>query len=89
MTEREVLKKIKDLCMQHHATRIILYGSRAKGTNTPRSDFDIAVSGVPDLDVLREKIDDLPTLYTIDILDLDEPHSPELREDIKQDGISI
>ena len=46
----------------------ILYGSRAKGTAGERSDIDIAVSGGADFDELLEKVEELPTLYSVDLL---------------------
>ena len=39
---------LKDLCCfakENNISKIILFGSRARGTNTERSDIDIAVSG--------------------------------------------
>jgi len=66
-----------------------LFGSRAKGTHTPRSDFDIAVSGVTDIDNLREALDDIPTLYKIDLADLDTCRNDLLLEDIATYGRKI
>ena len=42
----EVIEEVADLCRQFQAKKVILYGSRAKGTARERSDIDIAVSGV-------------------------------------------
>ena len=39
---------LRDLCSfakENNIAKIILFGSRARGTNTERSDIDIAVSG--------------------------------------------
>ena len=66
-----------------------MFGSRAKGTHTPRSDFDIAVSGVTDIDNLREALDDIPTLYKIDLADLDTCRNDLLLEDIATYGRKI
>ena len=46
MTSDEILQVVKSICESFHAREVILFGSRAKGTATARSDFDIAVSGV-------------------------------------------
>jgi hypothetical protein len=43
MTTSEVMEQIVLQCKLHNAQSVILFGSRAKGTNMPRSDFDIAV----------------------------------------------
>lgn len=55
--------------------KIVLFGSRALGRSGPRSDFDLGVVGerpMP-LDVffrIEDLLDDLPTLYSIDWVDL-------------------
>lgn len=87
--EEEVLEMILQVCKNADAKEVILFGSRAKGTNGERSDFDIAVSGVKDIIRLREIVDDLPTLYEIDVVDLDTCRNELLREDIAAYGRKI
>ena len=72
-----------------NAQEIILYGSRAKGTARERSDIDIAVSGVADFDALVEAVEDLPTLYSVDLLNLDTCRNQLLLEDIREYGRKI
>ena len=69
----EVMTEIIQRCRLYGAQKIILYGSRAKGTATERSDIDIAVSGVASHEILdlQENLEEIPTLYTIDLVDLD------------------
>ena len=50
MKADEVISRVADLCREHGAKKVILYGSRAKGTAGERSDIDIAVSGGADFD---------------------------------------
>ena len=69
--------------------KVILYGSRAKGTALERSDIDIAVSGVKDFDTLSDEVEDLPTLYSVDLLNLDTCRNDLLLEDIRQYGCKI
>jgi len=85
----EILEQIVEKCQFYEAQCVILFGSRAKGTHTPRSDFDIAVSGVTNMDALREALDDIPTLYKIDLVDLDTCHNDLLMEDIAAYGRKI
>ncbi|MBQ9438637.1 MAG: nucleotidyltransferase domain-containing protein, partial [Lachnospiraceae bacterium] len=40
-----VLKNIKAFARHHGIEKIVLFGSRAKGTHTERSDIAIAVTG--------------------------------------------
>src|SRR5215469_6006059 len=56
------------------AYRIFLFGSRAAGSATERSDIDIGIEGpapVPRaaLAAIHEALEEAPTLYTIDVLD--------------------
>jgi predicted nucleotidyltransferase len=89
MTISEVIEQIVSRCKLHNAQSVILFGSRAKGTNMPRSDFDIAVSGVDDIELLREDLDNIPTLYKIDTVDLDTCKNYLLLEDIEKYGRKI
>ena len=83
----EVMTEIIQRCRLYGAQKIILYGSRAKGTATERSDIDIAVSGVASHEILD--LQEIPTLYTIDLVDLDTCQNQLLLEDIKQYGREI
>jgi predicted nucleotidyltransferase len=85
----EIMEQIIHQCQIYHAQIVILFGSRAKETTTLRSDIDIAVSGVTDTDGLREALDEIPTLYKIDLVDLDTCKNTLLLEDIKQYGRKI
>ena len=92
-------KRIEDLLKLYRAEvenvteskvkKVILYGSRAKGTALERSDIDIAVSGVKDFDTLSDEVEDLPTLYSVDLLNLDTCRNDLLLEDIRQYGRKI
>lgn len=68
---------------------MILYGSRAKGTARERSDIDIAVSGVDNFELLVEKVEELPTLYSVDMVNMDTCRNQLLLEDIRQYGREI
>jgi len=54
-----------------------------------RSDIDIAVSGVGEFDALLEEVEEIPTLYTVDLLDMDTCGNGLLLEDIRQYGRKI
>lgn len=89
MKLEEVFQQITDICKRNGASKVILFGSRAKGTARERSDIDIAVCGVENVDKLQEEIEDIPTLYTVDIVDLDTCENRLLLEDIEQYGRKI
>ena len=89
MTAEEVIQETAKLCRSFQAQKVILYGSRAKHTARERSDIDIAVSGVKDFELLAERIEELPTLYSVDLLNLDTCKNQLLLEDIRQYGREI
>ena len=56
MKVEDVIEAAAKLCREFGAKKVILFGSRAKGTALERSDIDIAVSGVKEFDLLIQKI---------------------------------
>ena len=89
MRAEEVMQEVAKLCRSFHAKEVILYGSRAKGTAMERSDIDIAVSGVDNFESLVEKVEELPTLFSGDLVNMDTCRNDLLMEDIKQYGREI
>lgn len=89
MRAEEVIKKVSGICKDFGAKKVILYGSRAKGTARERSDIDIAVSGVKNFDELVEEVEKLLTLYSVDIVNMDTCKNQLLLEDIGQYGREI
>ncbi len=64
--------------------KTFFFGSRVAGKNSERSDIDIAIEGpqaVPLATMARieEEIDNLPTLYKIEVVDF-QAVSPEFRQ---------
>ena len=89
MKVEEIIQAIIKICNEFQAKEVVLYGSRAKGTARERSDIDIAVSGVNDFDLLVEKIEDLPTHYSVDVLNMDTCRNELLMEDVRKYGRKI
>ncbi|MGP1433301.1 MAG: nucleotidyltransferase family protein [Catonella sp.] len=85
----DVIEAVAKLCREFNAKEVILFGSRTKETALERSDIDIAVSGVNDIDLLIQKVEELPTLYSIDIVNMDDCKNELLLEDIRQYGREI
>lgn len=84
-----VLSDITLFAYKHDIESVILFGSRAKGTHTERSDIDIAVRG-GDFDGfywdIKEKVH---SLLSFDIAELGDGVSDELKREIERDGITI
>lgn len=89
MTVEEIIRETAEICRGFGATEVVLFGSRAKGTARERSDIDIAVSGAEDFEDLVEKVEDLPTLYSVDLVNMDTCRNELLLEDIRQYGRKI
>lgn len=69
--------------------KIVLFGSRARGNNTERSDVDLAVYG-GDFDSFYWNIqENVHSLLMFDLVNVDEGISRDLEEDIERDGIVL
>lgn len=75
----EIIEKIQTVCQTHKDLlinkKLVLFGSRATGKNRDRSDIDLGIlSEEPDnlesLYKLKDILDNLPTLYSFDLVDL-------------------
>lgn len=84
-----VLKDVSTFARRHGIEEIILFGSRARGTHTERSDIDLAIRG-GDFDPfywdVKEKTH---SLLMFDLVDLDAGVSEELKTEIERDGVVI
>lgn len=89
MDVNESINQINKACKAFGAEKVVLFGSRAKGTALERSDIDVAVAGVSDFDSLQEEIEEIPTLYKIDLVNLDTCRNTLLLEDIREYGREI
>ena len=84
-----VLNTIRLFAEKHNVQKVFLFGSRARGTHTERSDIDIAVVG-GDFDAFYWDIkENVHSLLMFDIANMDESTSDDLREEIEKDGIMI
>ncbi len=84
-----VMRDIALFSRKNRVRRVVLFGSRARGTCMERSDIDIAVSG-GNFDAfywdIREKAH---SLLTFDVVNLDSEISAELKKEIERDGIIL
>ena len=89
MNIEEILEQVIDKCKYHEINEVILFGSWAKGTANERSDIDIAVVGAKDIEKLREDIEEIATLRSFDIVDMEHCKNELLLKEIKQYGRKI
>ena len=84
-----VLKDIALFAENNSVDKVVLFGSRARGTNTERSDVDLAVYG-GDFDSFYWNItDNVNSLLSFDVINADKNISDELKKEIARDGIVI
>lgn len=83
----QVYAQIAEFARDAGARRVLLFGSRARGTNQPRSDIDLAVEGCPNFLALEERLqEELWSLFRLDVVNLDDNISDSLRAEINRDG---
>mgnify|MGYP000069738877 CR=1 FL=1 len=84
-----VIRDISTFAKKHSVEKVILFGSRARGTNTERSDIDIAVYG-GDFDSfywdIKEKVH---SLLMFDVVENRCRNFRRIEERNKKDGVVI
>lgn len=89
----QVYNQIVSIARDEGASKVILFGSRARGTNLPKSDIDIAVAGCgcgSSFNSLYDRLqNEVWSLLSIDVINLDDDISDELIEEIKRDGKTL
>ena len=82
----EVIEEIRKLARKYDVTKVILFGSRARGDFKRTSDIDIAVTGGDFVRFALDVDEETSTLLEYDIVDLDNDMQDELRDSIKKEG---
>jgi predicted nucleotidyltransferase len=71
LTPEDHIQGLTKMIAAHEGVkRVILFGSRARGTASPRSDIDLAVEGDETVDWTNMwlEVEDYPTLLEIDLV---------------------
>lgn len=82
-------KEIIGLAKRHDLSKVLLFGSRARGDYKTRSDIDLAISGGKTAAFSLEAQEDTATLLSFDIVNLDGPVQDELRAAIQKEGVLL
>lgn len=85
----EVIAFIVEKARECGIAKVVLFGSRACGRFSEKSDIDLAVYGTSFdryIGILEESC---PTLLTFDFIDLSQEVSGRLRERIAQEGVVL
>lgn len=84
-----LMKDIRSFAIKNNVKRIILFGSRARGTHYGLSDVDLAVEG-GDFDGFSSDIHEKAySLLPFDIVKYDDRMTEELKEELRKDGVVI
>ena len=84
-----VFRELSCFAQKYGVAKIVLFGSRARGTHTERSDIDLAVYG-GDFDGFYWDVkENIHSLLMFDIVQADQAISEELNEELKKDGVII
>ena len=84
-----VLDQIRDHALKCGIHKVILFGSRARGTFHRDSDIDLAVSG-GNIDLFRLAVEEeTDTLLAYDVVNLDRTSNEELLDVIRKEGVII
>lgn len=88
---KEIYKQIAHLGKRYKASKIVLFGSRARGDCQDRSDVDIAVYGIPGENraAFTDEISKIQTLLEFDIVFIHSKTSRALLDNIEKDGIVL
>ena len=91
MLSIELKTEIAALAHQVGEKRVVLFGSRARNEERPRSDIDLAVFGLPQQmeGMFLDGIDEMPTLLKFDVVLIDDRTSADLLAEIRRDEVVI
>ena len=85
--KENVLESIRAVARRCGVSRVVLFGSRARGEHRPKSDVDLAVFGG---DQVRFDVEEeAPTLLSFDFVNMDDPVSQELKARVAQEGMVL
>ena len=91
--ELSELELVRSLLHQHpEVESASLFGSRAKGTHTPRSDVDLALTGplgALDAEAIAAELEELPLPHRFDVHALASITHAPLLEHIRRVGVVI
>lgn len=85
----KLLQQIVQFAKKCELSRVVLFGSRARGTNRERSDVDLAVTGknVADFQFMLE--DEADSLLSFDVVDMGSVVPQKLKQNIEREGVCL
>lgn len=89
---KKILYDIRNIGERMSIDRIILFGSRARGTNHQRSDIDLAFCARNSREYfeVKDSLEEIDTLLMFDLVDMNSDIlSSDLSDEIKKYGVVI
>lgn len=86
-----IYRQLAELARQYDASKLVLFGSRARGDHHERSDIDLAVYGMPEANqgAFWLAAEDLPTLLKLDIVHVTSAMDQKFLHNIEKDGVTL
>ena len=84
-----VLRDIFAFSQKNGIRKVVLFGSRARGTHTERSDIDLAVRGGNFDAFYWDIMENVHSLLSFDLVNLDSQVSDGLKKEIERNGIIL
>lgn len=84
----QVIEEIIELAKKYKLSKVILFGSRARGDYHEKSDIDLAIVGGEQLEFALDIEEKTETLLQYDVIDMEKAQK-ELLENIKKDGLIL
>ncbi|WP_195429058.1 nucleotidyltransferase domain-containing protein [Clostridium sp. D46t1_190503_E9] len=92
--DEDIIEEIKEISRKHHnIKKVVLFGSRARKDNSPRSDIDLAIYSAVDYSDLLDFIEDIEnnttTLLEFDFSNMNSIKYELFIEQVNKEGIVI
>lgn len=84
-----VVEAIRDVARRCGVSRVVLFGSRARGEQWEKSDIDLAVFGGDQTRFALDVEEEAPTLLSFDFVNMDGAVSDDLRERVAREGVTL
>ena len=85
--DKRIVDAIINFAKKFNLSKVILFGSRARCDNKPRSDIDLAVIGGDVLEFKFAMDEELPTLLEVDVINLADKLNSDFLAEIERDGV--
>lgn len=89
--EKEIIEELVEICKKHSGIKkVVLFGSRARGDNSAKSDIDLAIYADSNLsDFIYDVENNTRTLLEFDFSDMNTVKDEFFIEQVNKEGVTI